>query len=72
MALVQVLLQTTSLSLLDGCCLLDSTAFKINAKECQLLAEVSNGITELCLPLLLGHPRSEGLRCWYTRDLGEA
>lgn len=72
MALVQVLLQITSLSLLDGCCLLDAAAFKINTKECQLLAEVSNSITELCLPLLLGHPRSEGLRCRHMRDPGEA
>lgn len=67
MALVQVLLQITSLSLLDGCCLLDSAAFKINIKECQLLAEVSNGIRELCLPLLLAQPRSEGLWCQHTR-----
>lgn len=67
MALVQVLQQIISLSLLDGCCLLDSAAFKINPKECQLLAEVSSSITELCLPLLLAHPRSEGLRCQHTR-----
>lgn len=67
MALVQVLLQVTSLSLFDGCCLLDSAAFKINPKERQLLAEVSSGITELCLPLLFAQPRSEGLRCQHTR-----
>lgn len=63
MALVQVLLQITSLLLLDGCCLLDSAAFKINPKECQLRAEVSNSITELCLPLLLAQPSSEGFWC---------
>lgn len=67
MALVQVLLQITSLSLLDGCCLLDSAAFKVNPKECQLLAEVSNSITELCLPLLLAQPGPEGLCCQHTR-----
>lgn len=67
MALVQVLLQITSLLLLDGCCLLDSAAFKINTKECQLLAEVSNSITELCLPLLLAQPRSEGFWCQHRR-----
>lgn len=66
MALVQVLLQITSLSLLDGCCLLDSAAFEINTKECQLLVEVSSSIRELCLPLLLAQPRSEGLRCLHT------
>lgn len=68
MALVQVLLQITPLSLLDGCCLLDSAAFKVNPKECQLLAEVS--ITELCLPLLLAQPRSEGLCGQHTRPGG--
>lgn len=67
MALVQVLLQITSLLLLDGFCLLGSAAFKINTKECQLLAEVSNGIGELWLPLLLAQPRSEGLCCQHTR-----
>lgn len=67
MALVQVLLQITSLLLLDGFCLLGSAAFKINTKECQLLAEVSNGIRELCLPLPLAQPRAEGLCCQHTR-----
>lgn len=67
MALVQVLLQITSLLLLDGFCLLGSAAFKINTKGCQLLAEVSNGIREPWLPLLLAQPRSEGLCCQHTR-----
>lgn len=66
MALVQVLLQITSLSLLDGCCLLDSAAFKINTKECQLLAEVSQS-SAASAPRC---PRSEGQS--QHRDLGEA